>query len=562
MNGPVSAKVEESSHRTILFRIINDPSQSQSLNNWNSLVLDNPLSSKLWCQLKGIIDSYYDYGNDCNRILNYQEPNYLDNSLFTFKSYLDHNWPKIALDDHCLYAHNLLLELIGYLNARLYGVIGDYYDIAKEYSTKHREYSEDWNLNQLFEYYSKSIKNRYDLTKNKYGNILEFFPFNCIRELCKPKHFLMVKKLFFMQILVHLMHRIHLRNDNQIKINIAGFDHITYHDLTPIMSTLNYNYDDEAIDCQWLEEYFSSIDLEELFTIDEFEEVLSKPFEFYFEYLKYFLEQVLPEMSNNRVILPFTKKAKASIQSLQKSRLHTYNGQKPYLLYFEKQLVFGYLLGPNLDLIQANRILNLLALPKTRGLDQVVKLLNLDQTKSNKLTKESARYLYELYQEQYNDIFPTIVEELIVEELPIVDPDIATEQAPITQIKKTPIQYIDRSLFVLRENYINYDAFRYAAVKRTFKEVERVLKIAISIHHNNDTVLDAFRAILIHPDLYGIGASLLNNKVKTFHEYTNRMRAGDLEIKLSEEFRLFLRDSDGKEQKVEIVELSNPKYHH
>jgi hypothetical protein len=574
MNGLLDKVGNTDLYRSRIKEYVLDSTKWHSINSWNSYVLENPISPTTWTQLKAVIDSYYDYGEDCNRILVDQIPGYMDNSLFTFKSYLDHNWESIALDQHCCYAHNLVLEFIGYIDARIYGVLDEHLQAATDHALELKNGVDSWNINQIFDYYTKQYRSSTELTRSKFGGIVEFFPFNCIREMCRPKHLIMIKKLCFVHTFVHLLHKLHLRTDSSIKINIAGFDHLSNNDLSVVFNKkyqkcqtldfLNYTFDDDVIDEEWVDDCFRFEDLD-LFQDSELDQLLTKPFEIYFSLLQYFLSEVLPEMSNNRVILPFAKRAKNLTLSLTKSRIQTAKGQKPYLLYFEKQLVFGYLLSDNLDQQQAARFLHLLSLPKSRGLDQVIRILQLDPSKSTNLTKQSVRYIYELYKEQYNDLFtieeeetPKVEDENITNQ--IVEDTFSIEKTLIR--KKTKAEHIDRSLFIIKENYINFDAFRFAAVKRTFSEVERILKIAISIHHDRDTVLDAFRAIIIHPELYGIGASLLNNKVKPFHEYTNRMRAGDLEIKLSEEFRLFLRDSDGNEAKVEIVELSNPKYHH
>ncbi len=592
MNTQLAIPTTTKSHLEQLSDFIQSSRTWPKLVNWNSLVLEHPLTVNHWLMVKGLIDSYYNYGQECIRFTTDQEPGYLDNSLFTFRNYLDHFWESIVLDEYCCYAHNLILEFIAYINCRMNGVMGEYLEYATNLAKLNQVNTESWNINQYFDYYIKQFSPLGGLSQSRFGYILEFYPFNCIREVCKPKHYAACQKLFIIQEVVQLIHKLHLRNDSEVKINVAGFDFLSKQDLTPVMNKrinktssldfLNYTYDFEKIDETWIKESFNMELVEALFTQNEFALLLENPFETYFENLRYFLNDVLPEIANNRVILPFVKKANESFKLTQKTRLTSSKGQAPYLEYFEEKLVFGYLLSDDCNQEQASHILRLLALSKNKGFDEVVTLLYLDQTKSSKLTKQSVRYLYELYKEQYDELFELNVDKSDSVRTDSLENDlhesntdyqgddkdseeaiVFTSKTDNRIVRKTPWSgIIDQGIFEFKSNYINFDAFKYSAVNRSFKEVERILKIAISIHRENDSILDAFKAILINPDLYGIGASLLKNKVTPFHENTSRIRAGDLEIKLSEGYRLFLRNCDGDVRKVEIVELSNPKYHH
>ncbi|MGL4759092.1 MAG: hypothetical protein ACRCXZ_07160, partial [Patescibacteria group bacterium] len=534
---------------------------------------------------RAIVESFKNFGAECVRNFEDNEPGYLDSSLGTYALYLDKNWLDIQFNAHLLHAHNMLLEFCNFVCCRFSGLFEENLEEAVQIS-KHTVLLEDknvenWKIIQYLDNYVKYICPTFNLTKSRFGYILETYPLHCVRELLTEKNWLKVLRFGKIVELVILTNKLRLTKNPELCANIAGYgfesseisSFLHDKDQDKHFDFLNCTSGLENFDREWLESFVNFEYLAYAYSRTELETILNSLYAEYFHGLNWFLGEILPSLVKNRVHQPAFKKLTDNLKLLTKQRKSSQQCQQKQIDYFEEKLVFGYLCNnPNMN--EAKTVLRTLQGPKSKCLIEVCRLLNLNTEQALNLNKQSVHYLAELYREQYKEVCEYVQEAaevysneedkdfvLTSEMFDLVEQKISTK--PTYSNKSKPESWINAEIFDFNRQAIDFTAFERPAVKRTFQEVERVLYLAKNSNRSNQlSLLDQFKSIVIFPDIHGQSASLLRNKVSLFHANTSRIKIGDVEVKLSEEHRLFLREAENDNNKVSIVELSNPKYHH
>lgn len=549
------------------------------LKEWNNYALSYPISNDKWIRIRTIIDSFQLFAQECSRIMNTEEPGFLDDSLYTFYCFLDNKWSSILFDNYARNAHNLVLEFCNFVGVRLNGLlIENLYEARITAESKiviENKNINTWSINHYFDNYIKQICLPAGMTKSRYGYYLETYPFHCVRELCKHGVFEKIMKFKVIVEIVLLSNKLMLFLHPELNANIAGYDKHTPQDLDPILHRsgtrseafdfLNFTTGLELLDRDWLDAFFDMDVIQSYISVNELKEILNNPYKIYFETLDWFLNEVLADLVVNRVHAPILKKLKDGIKPLEKKRLNSDTGQQPYIRYFEENLIFNFLNNSNNKPPEATPILILFNGPRTKALQEVCKLLDLDPVMASRLSVNSINYLVELYKVQYYEIYPPRID---TQRLSLSNVNtIADNQQESIYHDQTPNRFltnyvINPDLFVFTKAAIDYNAFCRPAVRRSFEEVVRVLTNAQTHLDIGDNVLDKFISMVIFPEIHGQSASLLRHKVSMFYANSSRVQIGDIEIKLSEEHRLFLREDVNDYKRVQIVELSNPRYHH
>lgn len=570
----------------------------QTLDDWNQLVLANPIDSTSWQHIYAMAQGYNDFGEDI--IVYFKEPivNNADQSLNTIKEFIDLNCMEFFYQDYGLYAHNLLLEFVIYLGTRLSTTFDSFLPDVHKYIKQCKMDPKKTSYPVAFEKYFEACEKQ-DLG-NKRQRELQKFCYYCIKPLLFEKDFSFFCKLIYSANLVRSMNRFtlgHLDTTDEPHIaNPFGFSPYPNESYNSVIAYPNnpigvsdflaVHYLSEVFDFQ--EGLLIETKLEKFIKRSDITAILSNPLDSYFGYVKIFLDDYVPKLATK-----FNKFVKAQ----KKTQLKIDAAFYKWALIEDNQAFILDLFGHNLNNIEEGylwhkKLNQILQQDHVSTRLAAAKMVDIEPNTMKSLSPENWR----LFSSEYSKFFENVFDEDIKLEaqakieltksnskvLNIVETkaNIRLEK-PNTEPKKQKFVYVrqapqvlsainddvefsferlfDNSLFIYDESKIEREFFDQTNVKSTLELVSNAIKIAHQTAKPNSNTLQRFIAITLFPDKFLLeGAIIPNGKVKVFQANQYPYLEGDCEIILSPKARMFLR-SEGK--LIRIVSLGNPNYH-
>jgi hypothetical protein len=587
--------MELSNLTKVLTAFITDDTNIIHPDVWNVEILKNPITTDTWIAVKGILDGINMYQTKAKLLgFDIMEVPILDKKLLAIKKYLDLNWTEFAHEEKGVYAHNLFMEfLLCYYSRTLIfqnEVFPSYHGIAQE----HPEYVGTMKLEEIIDLAFKQVK----LTcpdKIKLSEQLRLEHFQCKQfspMMSDANSYFYILGLVAAQICSKLKSN-YLSSHPEMVTSTSGYTprgyQLEYTGNDPILlSELEVSrhlssHGDEVENLEFIIEF---LNLESKFSPEHVELFYGNPLQFYFDAINHLQMNLIGKIAKNDVFLASTKKViDISLKSKQAwarrpyvqqllledlqakiiSELEPEDQFSDYESHDEIMEYFDRLVSPNgikqfmndtkHEIRKNVKSGNLKLDPKTQNLSNLTLVTPESYLKMFKLVKD-------LYVANYNEHFGINND---VDEISDIIAQVLTDDDNIEAFINQETTKPQTKIFTTFDPVLFLGEFtdnrKYNFVRESLNKTVFYLNKAASIasETNPNNLLATLISLILFPDKFTTeGAIFAKSKIGIFQSNTGVLQEGDLEIKVTDKVRIFLRDAG---HKIHVVFVGNPTYH-
>jgi hypothetical protein len=578
--------MELSKMTAALTTFISDKNNIINPDVWNIGILKNPVTTETWIAVKAILDGIFMYQNKA-RVLDYDimDLPHLDKKLYAIKKYLDANWLEFVHEEKGVYAHNLFMEFLLCFYSRTLIFQRDIFPQYHSSAQEHRDYEETMKIDTILNLGFKHIVETCpDKIKLREFLRLEAFQAKQFSPMMSDGNsYYFVLGLVATQICSKLKDN-YLSSHPEMVINTSGYtpegNHLEYTGTDPFrlseieVSRILGSHGDEVQNLEFILEYLS---LESKFAPEHIALFYESPLQFYFDAINNMQLNLIQKVAKNDIFQEFTAAIKTKaiktrkewvkrdyvqellLEDLQTKILAelepdeewaTFENHDEIMTYFDMLMTpsgFKKFMADTKNEIRTNI-----------KLDKKIHDIN----NLHLVTPESYRKMFEviktLYLQSYDEYLNSIkVVDEVTNVVNLVLED-ATETKKLEVIAEKPkLTNFDSQLFL--SDFVDDRKYNFVreALNKTIYYLNKAAFIANESNPNN--LLATLVNIILFPDKFSNdGAIFAKNKISVFQSNNGILQEGDLEIRVTDKVRIFLRNAGNR---IQVVFVGNPTYH-
>jgi hypothetical protein len=581
--------MELSALTVALTDFISDKTNIIGTDVWNIQILKNPIPTDTWIAVKGILDGIYMFQNKA-QVLSYDimVVPALDKKLYAIKRYLDINWMEFVHEEKGAFAHNLFMEFLLCFYSRTLIFQRDIFPLYHGSAQDHRDYKDTMKIDTILNLgFKHLVETCPDKIKLREFLRLESFQSKQFNPMMSDEHsYYYILALVAAQVCSKLKNN-YLSSNPEMVTNTSGYsprgnqqeysgtDKIRLSELD--VSKHIGSHGDEVSNIEFIIEYLS---LDTKFGPEHIALFYNEPLQFYFDTINNLQMNLIQKIAKNEVFKDFTA---AIVTNAAKSKKDW--AKRPYvqdLLMEDLQSKILAELEPEEEwdtfenFEETMQYFDMLMTPsgfkkfmndtknEIRTNDKLDKKIH-DVANLNLVTPDSYRKMFvvikDLYVQSYNEYLNTIktgdeISNVVDQALDNNGTkSLSTPQVVIAQ--KAKLTAFDSDLFLSDfEDSRKYNFVREALDKTIFY-LNKAAIIASESNPNN--LLATLVSLILFPDKFSSsGAIFAKNKISVFQSNDGILKEGDLEIKVTDKVRIFLRNAGNR---IKVVYVGNPSYH-
>lgn len=573
-----------------LSAFIIDDTNVINTNIWNVDILKNPITTETWICVKGILDGIFMYHTKA-KVLDFDlmKVPTVDKKLYAIKKYLDINWTEFVHEEKGVYAHNLFMEFLMCFYTRTLTFQRDIFPTYHGSAMEHDSYEETLKIDEILDLAFKQIIATCP-DKIRLSGHLRLEQFQCKQYspmMTDGNSYYFVLGLIAAQIASKLKDNFLSKNTHLIT-NTSGYmprgNQLEYSGTDPIrlseleVSKILGSHGDEVSNLEFILEYLS---IESKFTEEHIELFFDDPLSFYFDSVNNFQINLIQKIAKNDVFKDSTKKVQDSsakskqawarrpyvqqllVEDIQAKILDEldaeascteFNDHEEIIEYFDRLVTPAGLklfINNTKNEVRTNAKLS----------DSVSNLSNLTL-----VTTESYKQMFtmmkELYLTNYNEFKNSEetscdISDVVTKALDGITTNDSFNQKNIVVDNKAFTAF-DTKFF---EGSYSEDERKFNFVREALNKTVFYLNKAafVASETNPNNLLATLISLILFPHKFSNdGAIFAKSKISIFQSNNGILEVGDLEIRVTDKVRIFLRNAGNK---IKIVYVGNPTYH-
>jgi hypothetical protein len=582
--------MELSTLTNVLTAFISDKSNVITPDVWNIGILKNPVTTDSWIAVKSILDGIFMYQTKA-KVIGYDimEVPKLDKKLYAIKKYLDANWLEFVHEEKGVYAHNLFMEFLICFYSRTIIFQRDIFPQYHSSASEHRDYDESMKIDAILNLgFKQVVENCPDRIKLRECLRLEAFQAKQFSPMMSDGNsYYYVLGLVAAQICSKLKDN-YLSSHPEMVTNTSGYTpkgyQLEYTGTDPArlsemeVSRVLGSHGDEVQNLEFILEYLS---LESKFAPEHVALFYESPVQFYFDALNNFQINLIQKVAKNEIFKEFNKdianKASKTKQAWAKrpyvqellledlqSRIlselepeeewESFENHEEIMQYFDMLITphgFKKFMADTKNEIRTNI-----------KLDKKIH----DMSNLHLITPDSYRKMFEVIKKLYLQAYDEYLNSQNVGEevISVVNMVLNESNTPIikpveieVKPEKPKLTNFDSDLFL--SDFADDRKYNFVreALNKTIFYLNKAAIIASESNPNN--LLATLVSLILFPDKFSVdGAIFAKSKISVFQSNTGILQEGDLEIKVTDKVRIFLRDAGNR---IQVVFVGNPTYH-